>query len=259
MDTADKLNALKELCALREADLLSEDEFNLERRRIVASSPSIWSALGNAIKQMQQVAWPLVALIILFTLKQPLISKLLEAEQFSVGSFSLKVHERAVMTGNPELANSLSGLSQRAIELLMDTGDKNMRVISRNEKNEPESLFLDKVAYAELDAKGLLLGPEPYTEFIKWAQSLPGKSSIRYKTEYGEITFLRPDQLYTIFEAYDFSTEQLAKEDRKRLLDAAYTLSDKGRQVWRLIAKVVSEQLSMRPVGNKQLLRTESP
>lgn len=244
MESTEKINALKELRTLRQAEVISEEEFNRERKQIFGSFPFIGSLIAGAIKLLQPIAWPIVALVVLFSLRQPILSKLSEAEQLSVGSFSLKVHERAQMSGNPELANYISGLSQRAIELLMDTGSKLMSAVAKDEKGDPKSLYLNDLAYIELDEKGLLSGPEPYAQFIKWAESLPGNTSILYITGDGHMTRMRPDEPYEVYEYIEFKTGELSEDDKQRLLRAKVTLNDKGMRVWRLIARVVAEQLS---------------
>lgn len=230
MNTADRLSVLKELHALRRDEVLSEEEFLHERKSVLASHRSVRSVLDTLVHLLKPLAWPVVVLIALFSLREPLISKLNEAKELSIGSFSLKVKERAEMIGDPELARSLSGLSQRAIELLMDTGDKNMYAVTTDDAKEPISVGLDKLAYSELDGKGLLSGPEPYGSFIKWATSLPGKkSSISDRDE------------------YVFDKGALSETDKQRLNAASFTLSDKGRRLWRLVAKVVAEQLTTPP------------
>jgi hypothetical protein len=240
METPEKISALKELCALREAEVLNEEEFNRERKRILRSTLPLRDTLGL----LSKLAWPFLALIFFLVLWKPIVSKLSEAEQLAVGSFSVKVRERASREGDPELAAALSGLSQRAIELLMDTGDKRMAIVFQGKtKKDPFFLDLSRRAYGELEGKGLLTGNESWSPFITWALSLPGKSSVLYMTGTG-LTITRPNEPYEVAEQYIFEVDQISDSDVRRLLEARFTLNDKGRRIWRLLGKVVSEQLT---------------
>jgi hypothetical protein len=243
METQEKITALKELSALPDAKIIGEEEFNRERKRILRSLPPIDSRLRDTLGLLSKMAWPLVALIFLFSLRQPIVSKLSEAEQLSVGSFSVKVREKARMAGNPELAEALSGLSQRAIELLMDTGDKQMAPVMRGPTKGEVGLDLSRTAYAELEAKGLLSGNESWSSFVAWATSLPGRSSVVYMTDTG-LLLNRPNEPYVVAEQYLFEMDKLSLNDVRRLQEARFTLSDTGRRVWRLLGKVVAEQLT---------------
>lgn len=246
METPEKITALKELSNLLDAEIINKEEFNRERKRILRSLPPIDSLLRDTLGLLSKMAWPLVALIFLISLRQPIVSKLSEAEQLSVGSFSVKVRERAQMAGNPELAEALSGLSQRAIELLMDTGDKQMAVVMRGKTKGQISLDLSRRAYAELEAKGLLSGSESYGSFVAWAQSLPGNSAVLSITDTG-LWIERPNEPFVVAEQYLFEMDKLSANDERRLQEARFTLSDTGRRVWRLLGKVVSEQLTRSP------------
>jgi len=243
MNTVERITALKELHALRQAEVISDEEFNRARKQVLGSFP-VKAVLDSVTHILKPLALPVVVLIVLFSLKQPIISTLNQAEQVSVGSFSVKVRERAQMIGDPELAIALSGLSERAIELLMDTGDKNMHAVALDSNGQPESLPLERLAYSELEAKGLLSGPEGYGGFIKWATSLPGKRSSYFISETGQRSDTEPAEPHRTYELYKFEKDKLSDVDKQRLKNAVFTLSDRGRKLWRLLGKVVSEQLA---------------
>jgi len=249
MDTRERIDCLKELKDLHEAGVLTEIEYSNARAQVLRSSPTLSESLERYLPTLIKLAWPCVAIVVLMALHEPLISKLQEAQQMSIGGFSIKVRDEIVASGSPQLAKALSGLSQTAIELLMDIGDKDMRVAGEATDSTGSvtaiSVTIDKFKYVELERKGFLSGNEPYSEFIKWVVSLPGKVEIFYHvTASGEESIGRPDEPYVVYEIYSIDVSKISETDKKKLLNTYYTLSKEGLKVWKLIAKVVAEQLS---------------
>lgn len=90
------------------------------------------------------VSWPIVVLIFLllfFSQIREMVSllpeKFAKSNELSVaGLLSLKIQEEAKATGNEELANIISGLSQEAIEELITLGGtRSYRIIGSGEED----------------------------------------------------------------------------------------------------------------------------
>lgn len=102
---------------------------------------------------MPTLVWPAVVIIALFSFKGIVVSKLYDAEQISIGSFSLKVKEKARLIGNHELTDAISGLSKKSIEMLMNTGTSHMLLVSPDKDHNPKSVTIYSGVHLELEKK----------------------------------------------------------------------------------------------------------
>ncbi len=244
MNGNEKIDYLKDLVALRDENLISDAEFEKERQRIFGKTPQLQVIAGGLQKFFPTLVWPAVVIIALFSFKGIVVSKLYDAEQISIGSFSLKVKEKARLIGNHELTDAISGLSKKSIEMLMNTGISHMLLVSPDKDHNPKSVTIYSGVHLELEKKGLISFNEPYEPFISWVESLPSEKKFFYSTKDDKELDTRPTGSYSVYEKIVLHSEQLTEKDKLRLSEAEYTLSEKGLLVWKLIAEVVAEQLA---------------
>lgn len=239
MITRGKIALLKELQQLLKDELLTQEEFERARLALLTEHGGFNIFARRFFGFVRATSWPLFGLVALLVLYRPIVDTLQKSQEIAVGSFSLKVREQAAKVGDADLAATLRGLSRYAIEELMDTGNKNMYFVSCSPADDKCGIAPEFEAYKELEKAGLFKATEPLAKFDEWIRSLPGKYRVIYESRH--TNYMHPTSSDIV---YEVSAAGLSDADRKRLSSINGTLTEKGLRAWKLIAKVVSQQLA---------------
>ncbi len=195
---------------------------------------------------LAKISWPLLALIFLLVFREPIVKKINESSQISIFNLSLKVKESAKSQGNLELAVALEGLSPRAIELLIDAGDKSMKLAGYNYDEtkisfNPNAFF----GYLELEKAGFLQSAKLFEDLNKWIWDIPGESKILYLNKDGTKSS-RPNEAHlSLMEvSHVIDVETLNEKHFDSLNSVSARLNVRGRGTWKSIVSVVAEQLA---------------
>lgn len=116
------LQTIREIKKLQADGVLSKTEASAYIEAVLAPKSNRFERFAEVANKLHKLVWPALALLIFFGFHGPIKQKLLQSQELSFGSFTLKIQEQAKLEGNAELAETLRGLSKRAIEMLMDMG-----------------------------------------------------------------------------------------------------------------------------------------
>lgn len=254
MSVDKKLAQLLKLKEVKEQNAISDDEEKSLRLTILNSRADLTNFLPN-LDQISKFSWPMVVIVLLVLFYSPIKFKLLEASKISIGDFSIEVREKLEAAGSPELIEGLNGLSRLGIEKLIDIGDSYIKIFSVDSNGDVAFIFDDEhKGFNELDEQNLLAHSNTtgvsrsYSELITFAKTLPHKKTLKYLVKSNGYTALvdePPQQKYKIVEVLYFDTTSLSKDSIEVLTGSTFTLNDRGQTLWKQIAQVVVEQLSV--------------
>ena len=112
-----KSEELSKLHDLKGKGAITEKEYECAKRNLLGSMrPSV---LPKLVDYLRISAWPFVLLVLVFWFRAPLLDKLRESSELSLGAFSIRVKEKAVQSGSPELGRLLSGLPPSTVVTLL--------------------------------------------------------------------------------------------------------------------------------------------
>jgi hypothetical protein len=195
------------------------------------------SALELVVQLVKAAAWPVLALVVILSIRAPLIRsanllpKMLEqstSAKVSAGGLSIEIQRAATAAGIPQLGELIRGLSPEAVELLLDTGKRRQGYVgSSREREYTFPSAADKKVLLELKEKGLLAFEMPFEEYEAFVSHLalePAPGS------WGERVGLR-------------ATRPLTEEEVRKLRQQTYFLTDRGKKAYDLVLDAVKREL----------------
>lgn len=241
MENKNLVEELKGLKELLNEELLSVEEFENQKKNILSRKKEKSFYFNPEL--ITRISWPLLILVTLIIFYQPVVNKLQQSSEISVGTFSLKVRESAKSRGDSGLASKLEGLSKKAIELLIDAGDKDMYFIGEFE-GKYDIISESFLGYLELEKAGFLESKSKIQDLNRWVWSKTGNTRVWYYNNDGSFS-PKPVGADPHFEIrYQLDPELLTKEEIELLENTYAKLNVKGREAWDLIVTVVAEQLA---------------
>jgi hypothetical protein len=202
------------------------------------------------ITLVKAIAWPVVALIVLWTFHDPaikMVNQLADAifysasTRFGLGSFTFEMQQEAVSQGIPAVGFVIGHLSPPAVEVLLQSGGNPVGLVGEDQHRDactlPSTNRLNSIS--ELEKQGLVtLTPLPLQEFQTLLNGLPlkklsplGKPSADSWTEYAPCSSLSADHA-------------------KELRDEMYRPTEMGKRAFGLIVASVASQLRGAPQGS---------
>lgn len=191
-------------------------------------------AISSLIKS---IAWPLIVLVFFCfncnSIKKvfdEIPQKFKDSDKVTIGSLSLEITQKANQLGDPQLGELTKGLSSKAIEELLTTGNLHMAWSGGGMSSDNITLPSGnkKAALEELYKKELLSFRIPYEQYEKRIQDLKLTVDNEHYTD------------------EDRTNYKLSVDQRKELAyiqSQGYNLSDKGRQVFALVIDAVGSNL----------------
>lgn len=247
MITQEQAKILIKLKDLLDKDLITLEEYEKQKLLILNPRKDYSSLISTSIEIIKSSFWPLIALLTISLFYDPLRSKLLESTEIGVGSFTLKIQEKAASLGSPQLGSLVRGLSKEEVKTLIELGSSNTYLIAKGEVygKLTFSLVEDYQAFKSLESKKLVKGNENLAAFNKFFNSLKVRekiyyrspdskqSSLSYSNEHSQPFVMR----YVIADEIDGKT-------KKRMAELRVTLTDKGESAFNLIVTTVADQVA---------------
>ena len=238
------IEMLSQLHYLREREIISEDEYEVQRRRILRLRVPFEQIGRFGVDLARVLALPAIALAIILYFGDLIRDRLSHSEEISYGSFSLKMRERAMIQGAPELANVVGRLSPEGLALLLNIGTTMQGIMGRNDVGKAFVVQQDQfLLFQELEGAGLLNPTEPLDPFWSFLQSLRPKATQRFRSRHNDTYVLNPsDYPYPSIE-FQIEYSKLSEPDLKRIAKLQAQLSDKGRRAFSLIVETLTDQV----------------
>jgi hypothetical protein len=246
MLTTEKIDVLKRLQQLKTDNLLSDEEYELERARLLRHEGRTIDLISSLTNLLKVALWPFVILLLIALFQAPIRQKLSDSQEIAFASFRLKVNERARLQGNEELAKVISTLSKDALVMLLNIGSTSRGIAGSDRAGT--GIFVgehDFLVYRELESHGLLKADEPLNGFWEFLLSLKPETETTYRSLDGRTSCsTRSEEHPLIDHVLTFGASELSLDSRTRLLDAGVRLTDRGLLAFNLIVQVLGEQLS---------------
>jgi hypothetical protein len=193
------------------------------------------SVYGDTVVLLSALAWPVAVLALFYLLHPQLVpilevipKKLAESTTVSVGSLSLQIEKKAEASGTPELADLITGLSQAAVEKLLETGKSSFALVSNEDGTDYYYLPLraDVAALRELARKRLLKFDVPWAEF----ETALAAANLAFGQGLGsEVQRVQ---------------RKLSAAQKALVTKQSYALSEKGERAFDLIVRSVGQQFN---------------
>jgi hypothetical protein len=207
-------------------------------------------SITNLIKT---IVWPLIFLLIFLSYKSefnrvieliPL--KFAESTRVSLGTFTLEIQETAKSTGNDELGDVITNLSEAAVRKLLSLGTERRSIIIRGSEDGEYILPDDYEVYLELQNKGLLDSDEPLLEFFNFFLSLSPEANIRYRNSRGQLSSLMDHPTDSQIIQYKLNVNDItfSKEREEKIEGLTVKASEKGQEALEILLEVITSQLS---------------
>lgn len=224
---------LKELSNLLDKQVISQEEFNNQKKVIFNHKNSVSFSLDSIHSLFKLFSPQLVILIIIILFYTPLKRLLTNASEVAFGDvFALKV-ERALIINNPSLAKKLKELSRDELFVLMSSGSNFRRIAYVDRKNQTISIDKTYEFYLSLYEKKLAISYESVDEIVKILES---KATIKEDNYQDSLLLNTRSQIY--------STNDFTEEEINKIENLSFGLSEQGKQVLLLIISIGSEEIS---------------
>lgn len=101
--------------------------------------------LTEALEFLQNIAWPLVILVMVVMFRQPLMQigrridpLLARATELKVGPVSVEIEKRAITAGHPEISDAIIGISSEALKTLLNNPSSSSYIYLFNKHHDPD-------------------------------------------------------------------------------------------------------------------------
>ena len=222
----DLIEAIKELHALKEKAIVTDKEFEREKKEILAYNKVGIRWLTSITNFLKVGIWPFIVIGVIVAFYNPLKERLAKSVEFGAGGFYMKVQESARISGNEELGKILKGLSKEAVQGLLELGTKNYYLIYSYETEEEKvlSLITKVEMYKELERNGLveIRSSDTLESLSEYFINLPGT----YK-----------DGRYQVY------SSELTQDNNDRIKDFTINLNEKGIKAFNIIVEAVASEI----------------
>jgi hypothetical protein len=245
MVTLNEAEGLSKLHQLMKQGIITEEDFERQRKRLLRSKLNVLDVAKSITELIKVAALPIVVIVLVVAFGDIVRERLSKSEEIRFASFYLKVRERAVGQGNPQIAEAIGRLSRDALMQLLNLGTSRHAVVSRDTDETILSLYeYAFLTYRELEEAGLLIASEPLDEFWRFFKSLNPIEKTQYKArDEAKYTAEKSDRFPIRSKFYQLESRSLADGAIKRILDFDVYLSEEGRRAFLLIVETVGDQI----------------
>jgi|GEM_PF-3667983 len=228
----EKIDLVKDLSGLLDKQLITKEEFEIQKRTLLASSSKADVWIERVSLFFRLFTWQVFFLIVLIIFYLPIRNILSNASEVGVGDFKFRV-QQSLNIGNPDLAETLKKLSKNEIITLLSVGENSRGLVYSNSSSKEISLDTGYEYYTQLQIKGLFIADEDLKEI---QQILESKKFIREES----LTYSAIGNVKQRFYSFD----QFTKEELGKLQSLSGRLSKDGERVYWIVVDIAGDQLS---------------